>query len=103
MFVVVTCATFGYECSNGSKHISCVGSEEGQESDGDDSGYIPQSANEEPKDELINKPITESLPLKSFDDEGENKNLATVSQDMFSESVISDLMFSMRGETTKIL
>lgn len=79
------------KCSSGSKHISCVGSEDAQESDGDDSGYIPQNVNEESND---SKPIPESLPLNSLDNEGEDKNLATSLQDMFSENV-SDTMLLM--------
>ncbi|VVB05571.1 unnamed protein product [Arabis nemorensis] len=90
------------KCSNSSKHISCIGSEDAQESDGDDSGYIPQSVNEESKDELINKPITESLPLKSLDDEGEDKNLATVSQDMFSGSMsVVTIIPAIKGSREK--
>lgn len=75
------------KCSNGSKHISCVGSEDAQESDGDDSGYIHQNVIEESKDKAISKPIPESL-----DDETEDKNLATALQDMFSESVSDPIL-----------
>ncbi|CAH2064213.1 unnamed protein product [Thlaspi arvense] len=66
--------------NNGAKHVSCIGCEDAQESDGDDSGYINQNANKG------SKSISESLPRKSLDDEGEDKNLATALQDMFSES-----------------
>ncbi|KAG5386014.1 hypothetical protein BRARA_I03653 [Brassica rapa] len=65
------------KCSNnGSNHVSVTGSEDAQESDGDDSGNIHQYLNEESKD--ITEPvITEPLlPLKSSDDEGEDKDLA---------------------------
>lgn len=60
-------------CNNGSNHISGIGSEDAQESDGDDSGgYIHQHVNEESKD--IIKPIPKS---SDADDDGEDKNLAT--------------------------
>nr|VDD57272.1 unnamed protein product [Brassica oleracea] len=69
--------------NNGSNHVSVSGSEDAQESDGDDSGNIHQYLNEESKD--ITKPVIPEplLPLKSSDDEGEDKNLA---EDMLSES-----------------
>lgn len=69
------------KCSNnGSNHVSVTGSEDAQESDGDDSGNIHQYLNEESKD-ITTEPL---LPLKSSDDEVEDKNLA---KDMLSESV----------------
>ncbi|CAF2047313.1 unnamed protein product [Brassica napus] len=68
------------KCSNnGSNHVSVTGSEDAQESDGDDSGNIHQYLNEESKD-ITTEPL---LPLKSSDDEVEDKNLA---KDMLSES-----------------
>ncbi|CAH8382790.1 unnamed protein product [Eruca vesicaria subsp. sativa] len=77
-------------CNNGSNHhVSVTGSEDAQESDGDDSGNIHQYLNQESKDNT--KPISEPLPLalESSDDQGEDTNLATVTAlpDMFSESV----------------
>ncbi|XP_009103879.1 nuclear exosome regulator NRDE2 [Brassica rapa] len=61
-------------CNNGSSHFSGTGSDDAQESDGDDSGgYIHQYVNEDSK--YIIKPI-----LKSSVDDGEGedkKNLAT--------------------------
>ncbi|KAF8093750.1 hypothetical protein N665_0379s0035 [Sinapis alba] len=64
-------------CNNGSSHVSGTGSEDAQESDGDDSsGYIHQYVIEESKD--IIKPI----------DEGEDKNLATTAESMIAVSVI---------------
>ncbi|KAJ0241542.1 hypothetical protein HA466_0209650 [Hirschfeldia incana] len=73
--------------NNGSNHVSVTGSEDAQESDGDDiSGNIHQYLNEDSKD--VTKPpvVPEpSLPLKSCDDEGEeDKNLVNV---IFYESV----------------
>jgi len=84
-------------CSTGVKHISCVGSDDAQESDGDDSGYIHQTVIEESKDKAISEPIPESLPLNSLDDESEDKNLATALQDMFSESVSDPILFHNTG------
>ncbi|KAG2325040.1 hypothetical protein Bca4012_039529 [Brassica carinata] len=62
------------KCSNNcSNHISGTGSDDAQESDGDDSsGYIHQSVNEESND--IIKPILKS---SDHDDEGDDKNLGT--------------------------
>lgn len=60
-------------CNDGSNHISGTGSDDAQESDGDDSGgYIHQYVNEDSK--YIIKPILKS---SVDDDEGEDKNLAT--------------------------
>ncbi|CAN7019942.1 unnamed protein product [Brassica oleracea var. botrytis] len=57
------------QCSNGSKLSSHAGSDESQESDGDETGYINQTGD----DELA----LESLPLKSSDDEENDENLTT--------------------------
>ncbi|CAH8268514.1 unnamed protein product [Arabidopsis lyrata] len=90
-------------CSNGSsKHISCVGSDDAQESDGDDSGYIQQYVIEDSKDKAICEPILESLPLESLDDETEDKNLASALQDMFSESMsVVTLIPAIKGGREK--
>lgn len=89
-------------CSTGVKHISCVGSDDAQESDGDDSGYIHQTVIEESKDKAISEPIPESLPLNSLDDESEDKNLATALQDMFSESMsVVTLIPAIKGGREK--
>jgi len=67
---------------NGSNQISCMGSEDAQESEGDgSSGYIHQSVNEEESKD-ISEPISESLNA-----EGEDKNVGIAVQDSFSESV----------------
>ncbi|ESQ45118.1 hypothetical protein EUTSA_v10010719mg [Eutrema salsugineum] len=92
------------KCSNGAKHISCIGSEDAQESDGDDSGYIHQNVTEESKDEAVIKsiPEPESVPLKSLDDEGEDKNLATALQDMFSERMsVVTIIPAIKGSREK--
>ncbi|KAF8046468.1 hypothetical protein N665_3672s0007, partial [Sinapis alba] len=71
--------------NNGSNHV-VSGSEDAQESDGDDSSgnNIHQYLNTEQSKDIIPEP----LPLMSSDDdEGEDKNLATAMQDMFSEHV----------------
>ena len=74
-------------CNNGSNHVSVTGSEDAQESDGDDiSGNIHQYLTEDSK--VITVIPELSLPLKSCDDEGgEDKNLAKVI--IFSESSVS--------------
>ncbi|CAN6835175.1 unnamed protein product [Brassica oleracea] len=56
-------------CSDGSKLSSHAGSDESQESDEDETGYINQTGD----DELA----LESLPLKSSDDEENDENLTT--------------------------
>ncbi|KAL1195849.1 hypothetical protein V5N11_027715 [Cardamine amara subsp. amara] len=95
-----TSASSPNKCSSGSKHISGVGSEDAQESDGDDSGYIHQNVNEESEDKSLDdegeekslddegeeKSLDDEGEEKSLDDEGEEKNLATALQDMFSEN-----------------
>ncbi|CAG7902722.1 hypothetical protein BRARA_G01605 [Brassica rapa] len=67
-------ASSSNKCSNdGSNHFSGTGSDDAQESDGDDSGvYIHQYVNEDSK--YISKPILKS---SGDDDEGEDNNLAT--------------------------
>ena len=56
-------------CTDGSKLCSHAGSDESQESDGDETGYINQTGD----DELA----LESLSLKSSDDEENDENLTT--------------------------
>ncbi|CAN7094904.1 unnamed protein product [Brassica rapa subsp. narinosa] len=84
------------KCSNnGSNHVSVTGSEDAQESDGDDSGNIHQYLNEESKD-ITTEPL---LPLKSSDDEVEDKNLA---KDMLSESVSAAIVIpAIKGSREK--
>jgi len=69
---------------NGSNQISCMGSEDAQESEGDgSSGYIHPSVNEEEsKDVATSEPISESLNAQ-----GGDKSLGVALQDSFSESV----------------
>ncbi|KAJ4903794.1 Uncharacterized protein Rs2_17745 [Raphanus sativus] len=56
--------------SDGSKHSSHhAGSDDSQESDGDETGYINQTGGDES--------ALESLPLKSSDDEDKDENLTT--------------------------
>ncbi|EOA24767.1 hypothetical protein CARUB_v10018046mg [Capsella rubella] len=90
-------ASSASKCSNGAKHVSCPGSDDAQESDGDDSsGFIHQNVIEEAKD------IPESLPLISLDDETEDRNLATALQDMFSESMsVVTLIPAIKGGREK--
>ncbi|CAN8316842.1 unnamed protein product [Cochlearia groenlandica] len=64
-------------CSNGSENSSYSGSEDSQESsDGDETGYIDQTANEEDtsEEDLV------SLSPKSLDDEDKDENFTTLSQ-----------------------
>ncbi|KAG2285397.1 hypothetical protein Bca52824_045001, partial [Brassica carinata] len=56
-------------CSDGSKLSSHAGSDESQESDGDETGYINQTGDDES--------ALESLPLKSSDDEENDESLTT--------------------------
>ncbi|CAH8349722.1 unnamed protein product [Eruca vesicaria subsp. sativa] len=61
------------QCSGGSKHLTLVGSEESLEPDGDETGYINQTLNEESDTKNELEPVTEdfgnstlgSLPSKS--------------------------------------
>ncbi|KAG2332593.1 hypothetical protein Bca4012_017843 [Brassica carinata] len=68
------------QCSDGSKNSSHAGSEESQESDGDETGYINQTVNEESVTKDLDKSTLGSLPPKSSDDEDkdENVNIAPV-------------------------
>ncbi|XP_013692064.2 uncharacterized protein LOC106396268 [Brassica napus] len=61
------------QCSNGLKHSSHAGSEDSLEPDGDETGFINQTVN----DESATKSTLGSLPLKSSDDEDEDENLTT--------------------------
>lgn len=79
-YLASTSASSPNKCSSGSKHISGVGSEDAQESDGDDSGYIHQNVNEESElvlldDEGEDKSVDDESEDKSLDDEGEDKSL----------------------------
>nr|VDD05721.1 unnamed protein product [Brassica oleracea] len=63
------------QCSNGSKRLTQhVGSEDSLEPDGDETGFINQTVNEE----SATKSTLGSLPLKSSDDEDEDENLTTL-------------------------
>ncbi|EOA27775.1 hypothetical protein CARUB_v10023934mg [Capsella rubella] len=63
------------QCSKGSKHTSFTGSEDSQESDGDETGYIDQTVNEETTDD---KDFSKStLSPKSSNDEDKDENLTT--------------------------
>lgn len=73
------------QCSEGSKHTSLAGSEDSQESDGDETGYIDQTANEESADKDFAKSTLGSLPSKCSDDEDKDENLTTVSQPVFTQ------------------
>ncbi|XP_010427021.1 PREDICTED: uncharacterized protein LOC104711940 [Camelina sativa] len=100
-------ASSSNKCSNGSKHVSCLGgSDDAQESDGDDSsGFIHQNVIDESEEDkaIITQPIPESLPPDSLDDdETEDKNLATALQDMFSESMTeATLIPAIKGAREK--
>ncbi|KAJ4891833.1 Uncharacterized protein Rs2_31581 [Raphanus sativus] len=74
------------QCSNGSKHYSHPGSEESMEPDGDETGYINQTVNEESSDsnnelesaaaeDLGKSTLASSLPSKSSDDEDKDENV----------------------------
>ncbi|CAN7115654.1 unnamed protein product [Brassica rapa subsp. narinosa] len=60
------------QCCNGSKHSSHAGSEESQESDGDETGYIHQTENEDSVTKDLGKSTLESLPS---DDENKDDNV----------------------------
>ncbi|ESQ52388.1 hypothetical protein EUTSA_v10017918mg [Eutrema salsugineum] len=62
------------QCSNGSKHSSFAGSEDSQESDGDETGYINQTANEESAETDFGK---STLPPSSSDDDDKDENFTT--------------------------
>ncbi|CAH8391903.1 unnamed protein product [Eruca vesicaria subsp. sativa] len=65
------------KCSNGSEHSSHAGSEESLESDGDETGYIHQTANEEYTEKNLDKTTLGSLPLKSSYVEDKDENITT--------------------------
>lgn len=67
------------QCSKGSKHSSHAGSEDSQESDGDETGYIDQTANEESAEKDLGKSTSGSLPPQSSDAEEKDENLTIVS------------------------
>ncbi|KAJ0255311.1 hypothetical protein HA466_0100850 [Hirschfeldia incana] len=74
-------------CNNGSSHISGTGSEDAQESDGDDSsGYIHPYVNEESKD--IIEPILKSSVDDDVDDECEDNKLASAENSSAALTVI---------------
>lgn len=62
--------------SNGSKHSSHAGSEESQESDGDETGFIHQTENEDSVTKDLGKSTLESLPSDD-DDKDENVNIVS--------------------------
>jgi len=63
------------QCSKGSKHSSHFGSEDSQESDGDETGYIDQTAEEESAEKDLGKSTSGSLPPQSSDDEEKDENV----------------------------
>jgi len=63
------------QCSKGSKHSSHFGSEDSQESDGDETGYIDQTANDESAEKDLDKSTLGSLPPQS---EAENLTIPLV-------------------------
>ncbi|KAF8089016.1 hypothetical protein N665_0520s0014 [Sinapis alba] len=65
------------QCSNGSNHFPHAGSEDSQETDGDETGYINQTGNEEHAQKDFDNSTLESLPLKSSDVEDKDENLTT--------------------------
>ncbi|KAG7573971.1 hypothetical protein ISN44_As09g021970 [Arabidopsis suecica] len=62
------------QCSKGSKNTSFTGSEDSQESDGDETGYIDPTANEDTADQDFGK---STLSPNSSDDEDKDENLTT--------------------------
>ncbi|CAL9235895.1 unnamed protein product [Arabidopsis halleri] len=62
------------QCSKGSKNTSFTGSEDSQESDGDETGYIDPTANEGTADQDFGK---STLSPNSSDDEDKDENLKT--------------------------
>ncbi|CAN7007182.1 unnamed protein product [Brassica rapa subsp. trilocularis] len=64
------------QCCNGSKHSSHAGSEESQESDGDETGYIHQTENQDSVTKDLGKSTLESLPSDD-EDKDENVNIQT--------------------------
>lgn len=66
--------------SDGSKHSSHhAGSDDSQESDGDETGYINQTENEGSVTKDLGKSSLGSLPPKSSDDEDKDENVTSVS------------------------
>ncbi|KAJ4868534.1 Uncharacterized protein Rs2_49920 [Raphanus sativus] len=65
------------QSSNGSKHSSQAGSDESQESDGDETGYINQTENEGSVTKDLAKSTLGSLPPKSSDDEDKDENVTS--------------------------
>ncbi|CAH2058904.1 unnamed protein product, partial [Thlaspi arvense] len=63
------------QCSSGSKHSSHAGSEDSQESDGDETGYIDQTANEDSAEKDFGKSTLSSLPPQPSDDEEKEENV----------------------------
>ncbi|XP_019058819.1 PREDICTED: uncharacterized protein LOC104805432 isoform X2 [Tarenaya hassleriana] len=88
------------KCSDGSKlHPSFTGSEDAQESDGDDSGYIHQTVNEVYEKKETGKFVSGCLSLKSSDEEDEG--LAAALQQMFSETTQVILIPAIKGSREK--
>ncbi|KAG2309249.1 hypothetical protein Bca52824_028997 [Brassica carinata] len=65
------------QCSSGSKHSTHAGSEDSQESDGDETGFINQTGDAEYDEKDFGKSTLVSLPLNSSDDEDKDENLTT--------------------------
>nr|BAD95109.1 hypothetical protein [Arabidopsis thaliana] len=62
------------QCSKGSEHTSFTGSEDSQESDGDETGYINPTVNDETAVQDFGKSV---LSPNSSDDEDKDENLMT--------------------------
>ncbi|XP_056860672.1 uncharacterized protein LOC130509092 [Raphanus sativus] len=70
-------ADFDISTSSPLTHSSQAGSEESQESDGDETGYINQTENEGSVTKDLGKSSLGSLPPKSSDDEDKDENVTS--------------------------